>query len=570
MKRRILLIMMLLLFPTIVIAKDNCNNNDITIKDITTENIEGYIEEMSEPSIDNNQINLNIEMYNVGESITYKIKVKNNSNNDYYFTKDSFNLNTDYIEYSLLNSSEVIKANEEKSIQLKITYKEKIPEDEFNENNRMSITLSDTPLANPSTKRALILLISVIFITLAVIFVSKNKKLNKVLIGLILCFIPLSIKALCIVDLEINANITINEKEAIFLPGQEVNVKMKLLAGDDTSSAYMPYYFEDENIIFIKYSEIAPTNINKEEKNIVSTTSSPYPIYMWYEEGTIYWWSEDKHPNINENASDMFSYLKKLNNISELGRFDTSNTKNMWYMFRGTISLTSLEGLENWNTSNVTTMYGIFMNIPLVSAEPLRNWNTSSLTDMSSMFLLTKLISVEPLRNWDTSNVTSLMQTFMYTDIDDLEPLKDWNTSQIKSLFSTFAGTKITSLEPLRNWNTSNVTTVDQLFVSTKITNLDPLKDWDTSNLKSMSRTFQDIKTLTDISGISNWNVSNVRKFINTFAFSSSLTDASAINDWDIQSTADFYEMFSSVPTHPEFSKVPGTWNSRGTFTPAP
>ena len=119
-KRVLLLILFLLLFPSVVLAKDTCNSNDIIIEEIKVEEKEGYTEELTPVSIDNNKINLNLEMYTVGESITYKIKVKNNSNNDYYFTKDSFNLNTDYLEYSLLNNSEVIKSNEEKEIELKI------------------------------------------------------------------------------------------------------------------------------------------------------------------------------------------------------------------------------------------------------------------------------------------------------------------------------------------------------------------------------------------------------------------------------------------------------------------
>ena len=39
------------------------------------------------------------------------------------------------------------------------------------------------------------------------------------------------------------------------------------------------------------------------------------------------------------------------------------------------------------------------------------------------------------------------------------------------------------------------------------------------------------------------------------------------INDWNISSSANFTQMFASTPSHPEFTKVAGTWNN-GTFTP--
>ena len=50
------------------------------------------------------------------------------------------------------------------------------------------------------------------------------------------------------------------------------------------------------------------------------------------------------------------------------------------------------------------------------------------------------------------------------------------------------------------------------------------------------------------------------------------LTDASPINDWDISSAKKDYfkQMFFDCPTHPEFSKITGTWDEEsGTFTPA-
>ena len=538
-------------------------------------------------------------MYNVGESITYKIKVKNNSNNDYYFTKESFNLNTDYIEYSLINDSEVIKSNEEKEIELKITYKKQIPNDGFNETNMMSITLSDTPLSNPSTKRTLILIFLVIFITLVVLSINRNKKLNKVLIGMLICSIPLSIKALCTVNLEINANITINHKEAIFLPGQEVNVKMKELTGDDTSTSRLPYYFQDENITAIKYSSTEPIESEKQEKNIASTIDSPYPIYMWYEEGTIYWWSEAHHPKLNQDASYMFSDLKNLIDIEGLKYYDSSNTTNMKSLFYYVLSLKNINELANWDTSKVTDLSYAFNKMEqITSLEPLRNWNTSNVANIASTFCYTGITNLSGLENWDTTNVTDMSGTFLHaTSLENLEPLRNWNTSNVTTLFLTFGNAGITnlsglenwntsnvtnmgatfshnenlaSLEPLRNWDTSSVTDMTSAFYLCKrVTSLEPLKNWNTSNVTNMNQLFSttDLKTL---EGLENWDVSSVTNMVFMISDNQNMTDASAINNWNIQPTTNFKNMFCNVPTHPEFSKVPGTWDSNGTFTPDP
>ena len=595
MKKILLLILFSLLFPSIVLAKGTCNHDDIKIEEITIEEKEGNTEELAPVSIDNNKINLNLEMYTAGESITYKIKVKNNSNNDYYFTKDSFSLNTDYLEYSILNDSAVIKSNEEKEIELKITYKKQILEDEFNENNMMSITLSDTPLSNPSTKRTIFLILLVTFITIIVITINRNKKLNRVLIGILICSNPLSIKALCTVNLEINANITINEKEAIFLPGPEVNVKMKELTGDDTSISSTPYYFQDENITAIKQSLIEPIESEKQEKNIVSTADSPYPIYMWYEEGIIYWWSEAHRPKLNQDASFMFSRLANLDSLLPFTKFNTINTTNMMGLFTNSKQIRNLESLENWNTSNVTNMQAMFSGTAIENLHGLENWNTSKLQNISIMFQsATNLKSIEALKNWDTSNVTDMIQTFYQTAIENLHGLENWNTSKVIKMSNTFSCTKITSLEYLENWDVSNVTNMsgmfsstpltslhglenwdtsslinlDSMFSRTPITSLEPLRNWNTSNFTYLGGAFH-FSNLTNLSGLENWDVSKVTSFYQMFAANDSLEDVTAITDWDIQSTASFTRMFWRTLSHPEFSKVSGVWDSSGTFIPS-
>ena len=548
MKNKInyVLLLLLLCLPVFVTAKDTCNSNDIKIEEITILEKEGYTEELTPVNIDNNKINLNLEMYTVGESITYKIKVKNNSNNDYYFTKDSFNLNTSYLEYSLLNESEVIKQNAEKEIELKITYKKQILEDAFNENNKMSITLSDTPLSNPSTKRTICLLFLVTFITM-IMFIIRNKKLSKVLIGLTLCFIPLSIKALCTINLEINANITINEKEAIFLSGKEVNVKMKELAGDDISASDKPYNFLDENITAIKYSNQEPNESEKQEKNIVSTIDSPHPIYMWYEEGTIYWWSEAKHPKLNEDSSIFMYNLSSLNEVTSISLWDASSIVNMQSMFYGT-ALVNLYDIKDWNIENVENLIYTFSHM-------------EHLTD------------IKGLSNWNTKNINSLQNSFSFdSSLVDLSGLENWNTSKVENMNLTFAmNVSLVSLEPIKNWDTSNVKIFSSMFSLDKsINNLSPLSNWNVSNANDYRAMFAGCTTINDLNGLKNWDVSAGKVFGNMFYNCINLEDVSAINDWNIKEGYNFQGMFKNLNIHPEFSKVPGTWDSTGTFTPTP
>ena len=612
MKKIVLVILFLLLFPSIVLAKDTCNSNDIKIKSITLKETNGFSEEVEEANINNNIINLNLEMYNVGESITYKIKVKNNSNNDYYFTKDSFNLNTDHIEYEILNNSAVIKPNEEKEIELKITYKNKTPEDEFTENNRMSITLSDTPLSNPSTKRSLVLILLIVGTTTILAFVGEKKLIEKFMIVIfVILTVPLVTHASCTINLEINANITINEKEAIFLPGKEVNIKVKELAGDDTSTSTNPYTFQDENITAIKYSNTEPVDSEKQEKNIVSTIDSPYPIYMWYEEGVIYWWSEVKHPKLNEDSSWMFGNMYGLSDINGFKEFDTTNMTNISSMFTSNRSLVNIEALSKWNTSNVTNMNSTFQNCrQLQSIEGVQNWDTSNVEYMKSLFNTDiNLSDFTPIKNWDVKNVKNMQSIFSCCfSVEEID-LSNWETSSLENMSYMFAqlwididgqsttGGKLKTIKLSEKFDTSNVTNMafsiynnhiieDYGFLkylrTSDVTNMQDmfygnfnfnhtiyLKDWDVSNVTNMYGMFTYGNELSTLEGLENWDVSKVNDMTHMFSWNSKLTDVSAINDWNIKSTTNFNYMFNRNPVHPEFTKVPGTWDSFGTFIPS-
>lgn len=67
-------------------------------------------------------------------------------------------------------------------------------------------------------------------------------------------------------------------------------------------------------------------------------------------------------------------------NIPNLG-----SVSDMISMFRDCSSLNDVPNIEQWNTSSVTSMSGMFAFAALFN-QPLTNWNTSNVTDMSLMF----------------------------------------------------------------------------------------------------------------------------------------------------------------------------------------
>lgn len=432
MKKYLTLFLLLIMLIPYAVNAESSDSSIVDLESIELNTINGNAEEITEASIKGKKINLDLKLCDPGDSIEYNLKVKNTSNEDFYFDEESSKLNTDYLRYEFAydDNSNIIEAGKEKIIRLIVEYKNKAPteklvNDSLNDTNRMTLSLynldiindHDT-LKNPDTGDIIVryMLILILCSGTSLIF-FKTKKSEKYIILVIAgaSVVPISVYASCKYDIEIESKIEIAEKKAYFLTGPEVNVKMKQLAGTDTSTSGANT--NDTNITSIKYSEVKPNNSNKEEKNLVSSTNSPFPIYMWYDNGTIYWWSEDKNPSLNSDASRMFRSLSKLTSLSELSEFDSSNVTNMQTMFLDDISLTNLHGLENWDTSSVTTMRAMFKDsTSLTNLNSISNWDTSNVTTMQNMFYNnTSLTDASGINDWNIKSNVTFTYMFSYT-----------------------------------------------------------------------------------------------------------------------------------------------------------
>jgi len=222
-----------------------------------------------------------------------------------------------------------------------------------------------------------------------------------------------------------------------------------------------------------------------------------------------------------EDSSMLFMLMSKLTTFNSRN-FRVDNVTNMAAMLYGNSKLSDIKSLSMWNTSNVTNMLNMFCNCTgITTLSPLSNWNTANVTNMAGMF--------------------SLSGGRMY----------------------------LTDISALANWNTSNVTSMVGMFDGNLyLTDISALANWDVSNVTEMVTMFRNLRSLTDISALANWNVSNVTYMNSMFYSCSNLEDASGINNWNINASANFSEMFRYTPSHPEFTKVSGSWDSNGTFKP--
>ena len=346
-------------------------------------------------------------------------------------------------------------------------------------------------------------------------------------------------------------NTTLTNTDAQFDTGSNVNIKMKQLAGGDSNTTSNT---NNTNITAIRYSNTPPTASNMTSEHVVSISTTP--IYMWYENGVIYWWSEDKHPSLNSDASSMFRTMSNLTDISGLQSMDASTATNMQTMFTDDESLTSVDALVNWNTSNVTNLLGTFgcnNNCTLSNVDGLSNWNVSSVTTMGVMLQNQFALSdISGLTNWNTTNVTTLNTLFYNcSSLTNLNALSKWNVSNVTNMQGIFGinnefldKPKLTDISGIRNWNVSKVQNMQSILQNqVKLVDFSPLTNWDTSSVTNMAGIFIRCYEMNNANFLVIWNISNVTNLGALFQYCTKLTSID-LSKWNTSNVTNMSEMF--------------------------
>ena len=99
---------------------------------------------------------------------------------------------------------------------------------------------------------------------------------------------------------------------------------------------------------------------------------------------------------------------------------NTSNTTSIAGMFAYCGGLTSLD-LKNFNTSNVTNMTSMFYNSPSLTSLDLSSFDTRNVTNMKNMFDGCSNLAKLDLSGWDTSKVTEM--NFMFNGCTSLKKI---------------------------------------------------------------------------------------------------------------------------------------------------
>lgn len=244
-----------------------------------------------------------------------------------------------------------------------------------------------------------------------------------------------------------------------------------------------------------------------------------------------------------EDSSSLFRELRSLEDIDGMENLDTSKVTTMSYMFSDTRSLTSLD-LSHFDTSQVTQMNDLFSRATQLKELNLSTFDTSKVTTMRAMFYQATALERIMLADFITKNVKDM--SYMFSEATSLKevPIAVFDTSNVTKMSYMFSDThSLTSID-LSNFDTSNVTLMDDLFSrAIKLKELD-LSNFDTRKAWTMRGMFYQAAALEKITiSDADFITKNVTDMAFMFGGTTSLKEV-PVATFDTSKVTNMYYMF--------------------------
>lgn len=166
------------------------------------------------------------------------------------------------------------------------------------------------------------------------------------------------------------------------------------------------------------------------------------------------------------SCSGMFKEFKNVITITGLGNLNTSNVTSMRGMFDYCFKLQTFD-IDKLQTASVQDMSNMFYNCKCLTSLDVSHFETGSVTDMSAMFkaIGDKVKSLD-LSNFNTEKVEYMNS--MFADINMLETLDltSFNTSSVKNMTRMFESACFKHIYVSELFKTGQVTRSNNMFYS--------------------------------------------------------------------------------------------------------
>lgn len=164
-----------------------------------------------------------------------------------------------------------------------------------------------------------------------------------------------------------------------------------------------------------------------------------------------------------DSTAYWFIYCTRLTSIAGIENLNTENVTDMKWMFAYCSALTSLD-LSGFNTENMTDASGMFWNCAALKSLDLSRFNTRKVTNMQFMFAGCSALTSLQLSGFNTKNVTNMQ--CMFNECYSLERLElgNFNTEQVTDMNKMFNHCAALTCLDLSNFNTKNVSWMEMMF----------------------------------------------------------------------------------------------------------
>lgn len=217
-----------------------------------------------------------------------------------------------------------------------------------------------------------------------------------------------------------------------------------------------------------------------------------------------------------------FYECSKLTSIKGIENLKTDNVTNMRNMFTNCTSLTSLD-VSGFKTDNVTNMCGMFWGCSRLTSLDVSGFKTDNVTDMSGMFNECSGLTSLDVSGFKTDNVMDMQ--LMFADCSSLTSLdvSGFKTDNVTNMQVMFSGcSSLTSLD-VSGFKTDNVTYMGSMFNKcSRLKSLD-VSSFKTDNVTTMGEMFSRCSSLKslDVSGFKTDKVTDMGMM---FCYCSGLT----------------------------------------------
>ncbi len=341
--------------------------------------------------------------------------------------------------------------------------------------------------------------------------------------------------------------------QMVRMQGEEANLEVAgaTVTGNETDGWIIT--FEETGNTYKLYPD---GRIEKIEEEVLEELTDIYVTL--YKDGTL-GFSNNQDKIVGKDVSEEYGNIKgKTFNyygneapwradkdniiIVEIQNEIVPNETALW--FYDCNHLTTINGIEKLNTSNVTSMSWMFGCCKNLTELDLTSFNTQNVTDMHSMFERCDKLETLNISNFNTSKVTDMSYLFDYclslTQLD----LSSFNTDNVTNMSGMFDNcSKLTELD-LSNFKTNNVTDMSWMFIDcSSLKGLD-LKNFDTTLVTNMSLMFNGCSNLSELD-LSNFKTDNVTNMSSMFYSCSSLSELN-LGNFKTNNVTDMHWMFDN------------------------